>query len=67
MIRQVRSLAQPWPQRIRTLIHTPQLTSVTGRTLADIMTSVYVVESKSFRADRLFKVTEIKQFCYFST
>ena len=27
----------------------------------------YVVGSKSFRADQLFKVTEIKQLCYFST
>ena len=27
----------------------------------------YVVGSKSFRPDQLFKVTEIKQFCYFST
>ena len=28
---------------------------------------VYVVGSKSFRPDQLFKVTEIKQLCYFST
>ena len=28
---------------------------------------VYVVGSKSFRPDQLFKVTEIKQHCYFST
>ena len=27
----------------------------------------YVVGSKSFRPDQLFKVTEIKQLCYFST
>ena len=27
----------------------------------------YVVGPKSFRPDQLFKVTEIKQFCYFST
>ena len=27
----------------------------------------YVVGSKSFRTDELFKVTEIKQICYFST
>ena len=27
----------------------------------------YVVESKCFRPDQLFKVTEIKQRCYFST
>ena len=27
----------------------------------------YVVGSKIFRADQLFKVTEIKQLCYFST
>ena len=27
----------------------------------------YVVGSKRFRADQLFKVTEIKQICYFST
>ena len=27
----------------------------------------YVVGSKSFRPDHLFKVTEIKQLCYFST
>ena len=27
----------------------------------------YVVGSKSFQPDQLFKVTEIKQFCYFST
>ena len=29
--------------------------------------SVYVVRSKSFRPDQLFKVTELKQLCYFST
>ena len=28
---------------------------------------IHVVGSKSFRADQLFKVTEIKQICYFST
>ena len=28
---------------------------------------MYVVGSKSFRPDQLFKVTEIKQLCYFST
>ena len=28
---------------------------------------LYVVGSKSFRPDQLFKVTEIKQLCYFST
>ena len=28
---------------------------------------MYVVGSKSFRPDQLFKVTEIKQICYFST
>ena len=28
---------------------------------------LYVVGSKSFRPDQLFKVTEIKQICYFST
>ena len=27
----------------------------------------YIVGSKSFRPDQLFKVTEIKQLCYFST
>ena len=27
----------------------------------------YVVGSKSFRSDQLFKETEIKQICYFST
>ena len=27
----------------------------------------YVVGSKSFRPDQPFKVTEIKQICYFST
>ena len=27
----------------------------------------YVVGSKSFRPDQLFKVTKIKQICYFST
>ena len=30
-------------------------------------TDVYVVGSKSFRPDKLFKVTKIKQLCYFST
>ena len=29
--------------------------------------SNYVVESKSFRPDQLFKGREIKQLCYFST
>jgi hypothetical protein len=29
--------------------------------------TIYVVWSKSFRRDQLFKVTEIKQICYFST
>ena len=28
---------------------------------------IYVVGSKGFGPDQLFKVTEIKQFCYFST
>ena len=28
---------------------------------------IYVVGSKSFRSDQLFKVTQIKQLCYFST
>ena len=28
---------------------------------------VYVVGSKSFRHDQLFKMTEIKQLCYFLT
>ena len=28
---------------------------------------IYVLGSKSFRPDQLFKVTEIKQLCYFST
>ena len=32
---------------------------------ANVLT--YVVGSKSFRPDQLFKVTEIKQICYFST
>ena len=32
---------------------------------ADI--GMYVVGSKRFRPDLLFKVTEIKQLCYFST
>ena len=27
----------------------------------------YAVESKSLRPDQIFKVTEIKQLCYFST
>ena len=31
------------------------------------ITDTYVVGSKSFRPDQLFKVTEIKQICYFST
>ena len=30
-------------------------------------TEVYAVGSKSFRPDQLFKATEIKQICYFST
>ena len=29
--------------------------------------AAYVVGSKSFRPDQLFKVTEIRQLCYFST
>ena len=33
----------------------------------DTAPSKYAVGSKSFRPDRLFKVTEIKQLCYFST
>ena len=28
---------------------------------------IYVLGFKSFRSDQLFKVTEIKQLCYFST
>ena len=31
------------------------------------VSEMYVVGSKSFRPDQLFKVTEIKQLCYFST
>ena len=34
---------------------------------ATVHTPMYVVGSKSFRPDQLFKVTEIKQLCYFST
>ena len=30
-------------------------------------THTYVVRSKSSRPDQLFKVTEMKQLCYFST
>ena len=30
-------------------------------------TKIYVVGSRSFRPDQLFRVTEIKQLCYFST
>ena len=43
------------------------------RKFITVLTSVrhnctaYVVGSKSFRPDQLFKVTEIKQLCYFST
>ena len=29
--------------------------------------SMYALGSKSFRPDQLFKVTEIKKLCYFST
>ena len=32
-----------------------------------VVSEWYVVGSKSFRPDQLFKVTEIKQLCYFST
>ena len=32
-----------------------------------VLGQAYVVGSKSFRPDQLFKVTEIKQLCYFST
>ena len=32
-----------------------------------LRTELYVVGSKSFRPDQLFKVTEIKQLYYFST
>ena len=28
---------------------------------------MYVIGSKSFRPDQVFKVTEMKQLCYFST
>jgi hypothetical protein len=31
------------------------------------MYHIYVVGSESFQPDQLFKVTEIKQLCYFST
>ena len=40
------------------------------RTLSSTVLTLYqtyVVGSKSFRPDQLFKVREIKQFCYFST
>ena len=35
--------------------------------LTYIYICIYVEGSKSFRPDQLFKVTEIKQICYFST
>ena len=35
--------------------------------LMEVLFLTYVVGSKSFRPDQLFKVTEIKQLCYFST
>ena len=38
---------------------------MSGRKLLD--STAYVVWSKSFPPDQLFKVTEIKQICYFST
>ena len=34
---------------------------------SDLKKLMYVVGSKSFRPDQLFKVTEIKQLYYFST
>jgi hypothetical protein len=32
-----------------------------------VLRELYMVGSKSFRPDQLFKVTEIKQLSYFST
>ena len=36
-------------------------------TFYSVFLLIYVVGSKNFRPDQLFKVTEIKQLCYFST
>ena len=38
-----------------------------GHSQGGALQRMYVVGSKSFRPDQLFKVTEIKQICYFST
>ena len=38
-----------------------------GYVYVEVVAIMYVVGAKSFRPDQLFKVTEIKQLCYFST
>ena len=46
-----------------------KLENTFGETCSEytVTSKLYVVGSKSFRPDQLFKVTEIKQLCYFST
>ena len=46
---------------------TKMLTKYSSKTVIPIYQETYVVGSKSFRPNQLFKVTEIKQLCYFST
>ena len=47
--------------------HSTVVLTVTTNGMQKLHTVMYVVGSKSFRPDQLFKVTEIKQLCYFST
>ena len=49
------------------LIHTPKALFYTRVSTHVMGVTLYVVGSKSFRPDQLFKVTEINQLCYFST
>ena len=38
-----------------------------GSAVRILVRKIYMVRSKSFRPDQLFRLTEIKQLCYFST
>ena len=64
------SLEQRTKQKIHIHVKKSNYRTVTATTKvlsSSHVNELYVVGSKSFRPDKLFKVKEIKQLCYFST
>ena len=49
------------------LLSNTSLENAVFRVRYNLTKGKYLVGSKSFRPDQLFKVTEVKQLCYFST